>query len=76
MSFVTVRAHYDGEKVCLDEPIDLPPNTPMLVTIPKPDLEDDSRAGWFAFAQSAFAHAYGDDEPDYSDVAVREPPSQ
>ena len=48
----------------------------MLVRIPKPDLEDDFRADWFAFAQSAFAHAYGDDEPDYSDVAVREPPSQ
>lgn len=76
MSFVTVRAHYDGEKVCLDEPVDLPPNTPMLVTIPRPDNEDDFRAEWFAFAQAAFAHAYGDDEPDYSDATVRERPSQ
>jgi len=34
-----VSAHYDGEKVILDEPVSLSPNTPVEVVIP--DSEDE-----------------------------------
>ena len=42
---VTVKAHFDGEQIQLDEPIELKPNTKLLVTVleaeeeaPEPDL--------------------------------------
>ena len=44
MSVITLKAHYDGKQVCLDEPIDLAPNTPMLVTVAQPDAEAADRA--------------------------------
>jgi hypothetical protein len=74
MSVITFKAHYDGKQVCLDEPIDLAPNTPMLVTVARPDAEDADRAEWFALAKAAFARAYGKDEPDYSNAVIRERP--
>jgi hypothetical protein len=74
MSVITLKAHYDGKQVCLDEPIDLAPNTPVLVTIAQPDAEVADRAEWFALAKAAFARAYGDDEPDYSNAVILERP--
>ena len=74
MSVIVLKAHYDGKQVCLDEPIDLAPNTPMLVTIEQSDATDADRAEWFALAKAAFARAYGDDEPDYSNAVIRERP--
>jgi hypothetical protein len=74
MSVITLKAHYDGKQVCLDEPIDLAPNTPMLVTIAQPDAEATDRAEWFTLAKAAFARAYGDDEPDYSNAVILERP--
>ena len=38
-----VAAHYDGEKVVLDEPISLPANTPVEVLLP--DSLDERRRG-------------------------------
>jgi hypothetical protein len=46
----------------------------MLVTIAQPDAEDADRAEWFALAKAAFARAYGDDEPDYSNAVILERP--
>jgi hypothetical protein len=76
MSVVTIKAHYDGNQICLDEPIDLAPNTPVLVTIAQPNGADADRAEWFALAKAAFAKAYGDNEPDYSQAVILERPSE
>jgi len=76
MSAITLKAHFDGKQICLDEPGDLAPNTPVLVVVPQPDAEAKDRAEWFSFAQAAFAHTYGDDEPDYSDAKILEDPSK
>ncbi len=76
MSAITLKAHFDGKHICLDEPSDLAPNTPVLVVVPQPDEEAKDRAEWFALARAAFARAYGDDEPDYSDAKVLEDPSE
>ena len=70
MSIITLKARYDGKHVCLEEPIDLPPNTPVLVAIAQPDSEDKDRAEWFTFAKAAFVRAYGDEEPDYSNAVI------
>ena len=76
MSVITPKAHYDGKQVCLDEPIDLAPNTPMLVNVARSDAQGADRAEWFALAKAAFARAYGDDEPDYSHCIGKMPPSE
>ena len=39
-----VAAHYDGEKVVLDEPISLPANTPVEVVLPD-SLDEIDRLG-------------------------------
>ena len=77
MSVITLKAHYDGKQICLDEPYPLAPDTPLIVAVCQPDAaEKAERDEWFASAKAAFARAYGDDEPDYSDVPLRERSSQ
>lgn len=68
MNVVTSKAHFDGEKICLDEPIDLAVNTPLFVAVLSPDDPDEKseRADWVALAKRSLARAYGEDEPDYS----------
>ncbi|HEV7402555.1 MAG TPA: hypothetical protein VGO11_06510 [Chthoniobacteraceae bacterium] len=37
MPTITLKAHYDGEHIVLDEPSDIPLNAPLLVTlVPQP----------------------------------------
>jgi hypothetical protein len=65
MLAVTLRAHFNGKQIVLDEPYDLPPDSPLMVTVlPKADSSD--AAEWHGLAAAALARAYGDDEPDYS----------
>ena len=75
MSAITLKAHFDGKQVCLDEPYPLQPNTKLFVTIVPDSLEEERRA-WLAASQAAFARAYGDDEPDYSNAVILELPSR
>jgi hypothetical protein len=43
-----VPAHYDGEKIVLDEPVTLPANTPVEVVIPDSEEEHSRlRSGVF-----------------------------
>ena len=75
MNVITLKAHYDGERICLDEPFNLAPNQPVVVTVVQPDDDPTERADWIALAKAALARAYGDDEPDYPSDLVRERPS-
>ncbi len=70
MSTVTLRAHFDGKQVCLDEPADLAPDTLLLVTV-LPNDSATERAAWLAGSQESLARAYSNDEPDYSDAPIR-----
>ncbi|RIK83135.1 MAG: hypothetical protein DCC67_06315 [Planctomycetota bacterium] len=65
MQFLALSAHFDGQQIRLDEPIDLPPHTPLIVTVlpPRNGSED---ASWALAAATGLARAYGDCEPDYS----------
>ena len=74
MSVITLKAHYDGKHICLDEPFPLQPNTQLLVTVVPGDTADDERQAWLAATQAWLARAYADDEPDYSDAVLREQP--
>jgi hypothetical protein len=57
MSPVALRAHYDGEKVVLDEPAKLPANAPLLVMVMPPDGEI-SEAAWLRAAAASDAYAF------------------
>ena len=60
MPTVALRAHFDGERIVLDEQFDLPANAPLMVTLlpaaPPPDL--DSEDSWLRAAASSEAFAF------------------
>jgi hypothetical protein len=65
MPAITLKAHFDGERILLDEPFDLPRDVPLMVTVLAPASEEE-HAQWARLAALGLARAYGDDEPEYS----------
>ena len=65
MPAITLKAHFDGERILLDEPYQLLPNAPLMVTV-LPASSDEDRAMWDRISEESLARAYGDDEPEYS----------
>jgi len=72
MEPVTLRAHFDGKQIVLDQPIELEPNTELIVTV-VPHGFDEEREAWTQLALANLARAYGDDEPEYSRDQIKEP---
>ena len=70
MPSVTLKAHYDGERIRLDEPFDLQRNALLLVTVLPPG-ENGDRLAWLAASSAALARAFGDDEPEYTEADIR-----
>lgn len=71
MPSVTLKAHYDGERIRLDEPFDLPRNALLLVTVvPLPESDGD-RVAWLAASSAGLARAFGDNEPEYTQADIR-----
>ena len=70
MPAVTLKAHFDGKEIKLDEAYDLPPNAQLLVTVLSPTDLNQERADWFELSMQGLANAYGDDEPVYSTVKI------
>ncbi|MCX8089407.1 MAG: hypothetical protein N3I86_00505 [Verrucomicrobiae bacterium] len=73
MSVVTVRGHYDGKHVCLDEPVDLPPNTPVWVVVAQPGQERELEE-LYELGRQSLARACDEDEPDFPKHVGRIPP--
>ena len=70
MSKVSIPAHFDGERILLDEPIELEPNTKLIVTVlGKNDAEHDS---WLRLSGLGLENAYSTDEEEYSLASIRE----
>ena len=67
----TLRAHFDGNQILLDEPVELEPNTELLVTIVPRASEEDGEE-WARLSLESLTRAYGDDEPDYSLELIKE----
>lgn len=63
MDTMSIPAHFDGEQIRLDEPIQLEPNTRLLVTVLTDETE---RRAWFLSSARNLEEAYGEDEPEYS----------
>ncbi len=65
MPSITLKAHYDGQHILLDEPFNLPANASLMVTVLLPNTNDENTQ-WANIAISGLAAAYSDNEPDYS----------
>lgn len=63
MPSVTLKAHFDGERIRLDEPYKLPANSRLLITLLEP-VGDSERDEWSELSLSGLAGAYSDEEPD------------
>jgi hypothetical protein len=70
MSNISIPAHFDGERILLDEPIELEPNTKLIVTVlGGNDAEHES---WLRLSGLGLETAYGTDEEEYSLDSMRE----
>ena len=68
MKTIALSAHYDGNKIELDEPYPLPENA-RLVVIVLP--QDDERHDWLRLSVQQLARAYNDNEPEYTEADLR-----
>lgn len=70
MDSFSVPAHFDGERILLDEPVELEPNTRLIVTIlPNRDAE---REAWLNLSGRGLETAYDEAEEEYSIDSIRE----
>lgn len=60
MPTVALQAHYDGERIVLDEPFDLPAHAPLIVTVlpAASEPESDNEEVWLRVATSSDAFAF------------------
>jgi hypothetical protein len=70
---VTLRAHFDGQYIRLDEPFDLEPDTALIVTVLSDEPDIDEAGGWALLARQGLAAAYSADEVEYPTSAIKEP---
>jgi hypothetical protein len=68
MPKVALTAHYDGERILLDEPFPLPKDAKLLVVLITEPLESQN---WAEPSRAALARAYSVEEPEYSAHDVR-----
>ena len=73
MKPITLRAHFDGKRICPDEPLDMKPDTELIVTLVPAGEADAERRDWLALSTSQFARAFNEDEAEYPLTSVREP---
>jgi hypothetical protein len=72
MPMIAVPAHFDGERICLDEPFDLEPNTKLIVTILLGQKSDNEHESWLNLSSQRLGDAYGENEPEYSSEMLKE----
>ena len=73
MQALALKAHFDGERIQLDEPAELSPDTELTVMVWQRETPTDERAAQTRLAEAALAAAYSDVEPTYTLALVREP---
>jgi len=66
MPSVTLKAHYDGERIVLDEPFKIEPNARLIVTVLPSDAASIGHADWAAVSVESLARAYSESEPEYT----------
>jgi hypothetical protein len=72
MPLITLPAHYDGERICLDEEFELDPNSKLIVTVLPKEETDSEHQSWLNLSGRTLERAYGDKEPEYSPGLLKE----
>ena len=70
MSGLTLKAHFDGKHITLDEPYALQPGAPLTVIVLSTP-NDFENAELTQSAVTGLARAYADDEPEYTLAYVK-----
>jgi hypothetical protein len=66
----SIPAHFDGERILLDEPVELEPNAKLIIKVlPKSDAE---REAWLQLSKSKLEDAFANGEDEYSLDLVKE----
>ena len=68
MPAITLKAHYDGKTILLDEPFDIPENCDLMVTVLN---ESGEQADYSRLSSFGLASKFGDNEPDYNLSDIR-----
>ncbi|HNQ73419.1 MAG TPA: hypothetical protein PKN95_07435 [Verrucomicrobiota bacterium] len=68
MTTVALSAHFDGEKIQLDEDYKLAENARLMVVVLP---QNDERQDWSRLSLHQLARAYGEDEPEYTQADLR-----
>jgi len=58
MPTVAIPAHFDGKRIVLDKPYDLPVNASLMVTVLPASAEVDSEDAWLRAAAASEAFAF------------------
>ena len=70
MSPISVPAHFDGEHILLDEPVELEPDMKLIVTIlPKHDGERES---WLVLSRKRLGGSLRREEEEYPLDSIKE----
>jgi len=69
---LTIRAHFDGEHIRLDEPFQLEPDAKLLIIVLPKQPSGSEQIDWTYLAMQGIENAYGENEPDYSPDAIIE----
>jgi hypothetical protein len=69
---VTIRAHFDGEHIRLDESVQLEPDAKLLIIVLPKQPAGSEETEWACLSMQGLENAYGEDEPDYSTDAIIE----
>ena len=72
MPIISLSAHFDGKRICLDEPFDLEPDAKLIVTVPPEQESDDEHNAWLVLSGQRLEDAYGENEPEYSSGLIKE----
>ncbi|HET6246112.1 MAG TPA: hypothetical protein VFE47_00290 [Tepidisphaeraceae bacterium] len=75
MPAITLKAHFDGRQIVLDEAFGLTPGTQLLVTVMltvQAEEMDLERNAWAELAAQSLSRAYGESEPEYSEADVKD----
>jgi hypothetical protein len=69
---VTLKAHFDGEQIRLDDPVSLEPDDRLTVTV-WPAEDEPERQAHLHLSLSGLQRAFGEDEPEYPADLIKDP---
>jgi len=55
MPLVTLRAHFNGEHIILDEPFALTPDMELIITVLSQQASDENRDAWLRLSSQQLA---------------------